>query len=188
MDTFVDSAWYWLRYLDPKNSKRYTSFLLTSLVKNYFHLAISICDPSKASRNLNVDVYIGGLEHAILHLLYARFIGKFLHDQGMACGPSMDSAKGEPFQSLLTQGMVHAQTARCPKSGRYLKPEEVEWIGKEISPTSSESTKSKILNKLLDSSTAKIKATGESSIVTWEKMSKSKYNGIDPSVCLSFYA
>lgn len=84
MDTFVDSSWYFLRYTDATN---------TSLP----------FDPKKASFWMPVDQYIGGVEHAILHLLYSRFFTKFLHDIGMV-------QAAEPFEGLFTQGMVQGWT------------------------------------------------------------------------------
>lgn len=80
MDTFIDSSWYFMRYADAKNDK-------------------APFDPEKADFWMPVDQYIGGIEHAILHLLYARFFTKFLHDQGMV-------KADEPFEGLFTQGMV----------------------------------------------------------------------------------
>ena len=80
MDTFFDSSWYYLRFIDPKNKK--LPF-----------------DPKKVKRWMPVDFYIGGIEHAVLHLLYARFFYKFLRDLGLVEGD-------EPFERLITQGMV----------------------------------------------------------------------------------
>jgi leucyl-tRNA synthetase len=66
-----------------------------------------------------VDVYVGGIEHAILHLLYSRFITKVMHDKGLVkCN--------EPFVNLITQGMVHGKTFKDPTTGRFLKPHEVQ--------------------------------------------------------------
>jgi leucyl-tRNA synthetase len=80
MDTFFDSSWYFLRYTDPKNENQ-------------------PFDPQKADYWMPVDIYIGGIEHAVLHLLYARFFQKFLRDLGL-------TKYGEPFERLITQGMV----------------------------------------------------------------------------------
>lgn len=90
MDTFVDSSWYYARYADPKNDK-------------------APFDPAKARHWLPVDQYIGGIERACMHLLYARFIGKFMRDLGwLDCD--------EPFARLLTQGMVTKDGAKMSKS------------------------------------------------------------------------
>jgi leucyl-tRNA synthetase len=78
MDTFVDSSWYYMRFVDPHNSKQ-------------------MLDANVGRQYLPVDIYIGGTEHAILHLLYARFVHKFFHDQQLV-------AEDEPFRCLLTQG------------------------------------------------------------------------------------
>ncbi len=100
MDTFVCSSWYFLRYCDPKNDK--LPF-----------------DKEKADYWMNVDQYIGGVEHAILHLLYARFFTKALHDLGYV---SCD----EPFENLLTQGMVLKDGTKMSKSlGNVVSPEEI---------------------------------------------------------------
>ena len=100
MDTFLDSSWYFLRYTDAKND-------------------IEIWDKEKAKYWMPVDQYIGGVEHAILHLLYARFFNKFLYDIGYA--PSI-----EPFTNLLTQGMVLKDGSKMSKSkGNVVSPEEI---------------------------------------------------------------
>jgi len=75
-----------------------------------------------------VDLYIGGVEHAILHLLYSRFISKFTARSGLWDGGSK-SSNGEPFKRLLTQGMVHGLTYSDPTTGRFLKPEELDFTG-----------------------------------------------------------
>ncbi|GAB5593467.1 Leucyl-tRNA synthetase [Umbelopsis nana] len=108
MDTFVDSSWYFMRYPDPHNQ----------------NLPF---DHNKATERLPVDIYIGGVEHAILHLLYSRFFSKFLLQQGFYSEkPEALGNKGEPFGILLTQGMVHGRTFKDPVSQRFLKPEEVD--------------------------------------------------------------
>ncbi|MFA5535848.1 MAG: leucine--tRNA ligase [Bacillota bacterium] len=100
MDTFVDSSWYFLRYTDAKN-------------------AVAPFDREKADYWMNVDQYIGGVEHAILHLMYARFFTKVLFDL------KLTSAQ-EPFQNLLTQGMVLKDGAKMSKSkGNVVSPEEI---------------------------------------------------------------
>lgn len=100
MDTFLDSSWYFLRYTDSKNSEE-------------------IFDKSKAKYWMAVDQYIGGVEHAILHLLYARFFTKFLYDIGWA-------PVDEPFTNLLTQGMVLKDGKKMSKSvGNVVSPEEI---------------------------------------------------------------
>ncbi len=100
MDTFVDSSWYFLRYCDPKNEHR-------------------PWDPEKAGYWMNVDQYIGGVEHAILHLMYARFFNKVFFDLGW-------TPKEEPFQNLLTQGMVLKDGTKMSKSkGNVVSPEEI---------------------------------------------------------------
>jgi leucyl-tRNA synthetase len=120
LDTFFDSAWYFLRHIDPENTET-------------------------AATNTNawmpVDLYIGGIEHACMHLLYARFVHKFLRDQGLVdCD--------EPFAELLAQGLVLGKTYKV--DGRYIQPEE-----------------------------AKEYETGAVE-VSYEKMSKSKGNGVSP--------
>ncbi|KAJ1797433.1 Leucyl-tRNA synthetase, mitochondrial [Coemansia sp. RSA 2399] len=169
LDTFVDSSWYFLRFTDPHNSA-------------------SPFDASMATATMPVDLYIGGVEHAILHLLYSRFISKFLHKTQKFGAAAVQNDKdisdavraailenhpgkdynGEPFKQLLTQGMVHGLTYKDPGSGRFLRPDEVE-VGKG------------------GPSAARIVATGETPVVAYEKMSKSKHNGVDPTETVDKY-
>ncbi|KAJ4369837.1 hypothetical protein N0V83_005601 [Neocucurbitaria cava] len=145
MDTFMDSSWYFFRFLDSKNK--------TALI-----------DPERANNGMPVDLYVGGVEHAILHLLYARFISKFLATTSV--WPEGNLAKGEPFKRLITQGMVHGETFTDPENGRFLRPDEVD---------------------LTNSSRPIIKASGSIPNVSYEKMSKSKYNGVDPGATIAKY-
>jgi len=100
MDTFVDSSWYFLRYTDPHNE----SLPFSKEAASYW---------------MEVDQYIGGVEHAILHLLYSRFFTKVMYDLGL-------SPVGEPFKNLLTQGMVLKDGAKMSKSkGNVVSPDEI---------------------------------------------------------------
>ncbi|NEQ54267.1 MAG: leucine--tRNA ligase [Leptolyngbya sp. SIO3F4] len=138
MDTFIDSSWYFLRYADAKNEE----------------LPFS---KEKANDWLPVDQYVGGIEHAILHLLYSRFFTKVLRDRNLV---SID----EPFQRLLTQGMVQAVTYKNPTTGKYIAPGDVTDLDDPKDPE-----------------------TGDPLQVFYEKMSKSKYNGVEPRVVLGKY-
>jgi leucyl-tRNA synthetase len=144
MDTFVDSSWYFMRFIDPHNKNE-------------------LFDPTVAEETLPVDLYVGGVEHAILHLLYARFISRFLAAKSVWKSKN----NGEPFKQLLTQGMVHGKTYSDPTTGRFLRSDEVD---------------------LTVSSTPVIISTGEKANVSFEKMSKSKYNGVDPTSCIEKYS
>lgn len=135
MDTFVDSSWYFLRYLSANDNKQ-------------------LVDMEMSRRMMPVDVYIGGKEHAVLHLYYARFINHFLHGKGFVSHP-------EPFKRLLVQGMVMGRTYRVKGSGKYLNESEVDQIDEK-------------------GGRAIEKSTGKPVVVMWEKMSKSKFNGVDP--------
>ncbi|GKU10635.1 unnamed protein product [Fusarium langsethiae] len=147
MDTFVDSSWYYARFTDPHNQDQPFS--------------------PEAGKTLPVDTYIGGIEHAILHLLYARFIFKFLASTDLLPQYTEETYKSaEPFKRLITQGMVHGKTYIDPNNGRFLKPDEVD---------------------LTDPNKPKVVASGRSANIAYEKMSKSKYNGVDPSEFISKY-
>lgn len=140
MDTFVDSAWYFLRFADPHNyEKPFSRERVDSL--------------------LPVDIYVGGKEHAVLHLYYARFMCHFLHSVGLLNEP-------EPFVRLLVQGMVTGKTYYVKDSRKYLKEE---WVIKN--PDGS----------LIEAE------TGKEVVVTWEKMSKSRFNGVEPADVLKKY-
>ncbi|KAG6181831.1 coenzyme A transporter [Claviceps purpurea] len=148
MDTFVDSSWYYTRYVDAHNAQQPFS-------------------AEAASSMLPVDTYIGGIEHAILHLLYARFMYKFLASTNLMPGYSEETASSaEPFKRLITQGMVHGKTYINPENGLFLKPDEVD---------------------LSDALSPKVAATGAPATVAYEKMSKSKHNGVDPTQCITKY-
>ena len=100
MDTFMCSSWYYLRYCDPRNTEK-------------------AFDEKMADKWMNVDQYVGGVEHAILHLLYSRFFTKALRDFGYL---QID----EPFENLLTQGMVCMDGAKMSKSkGNVVSPEQI---------------------------------------------------------------
>jgi leucyl-tRNA synthetase len=137
MDTFIDSSWYFLRYPDAQNQEQ-------------------IFDSAKTNDWMPVDQYVGGIEHAILHLLYSRFFTKVLRDRGLI---NCD----EPFKRLLTQGMVQAMAYKNPVTGKYVPPADI------------------------DPANPKDPQTGEALQVFYEKMSKSKYNGVDPLEVMGKY-
>ena len=138
MDTFMCSSWYFLRYSDPHNTQ----------------LPFS---RSAVDAWLPVDQYVGGIEHAILHLLYSRFFTKVLRDRKLlSCT--------EPFTRLLTQGMVQGVTYKNPNSGKYIPPGEV-----------------------ADPTDPRDPISGEPLETFFEKMSKSKYNGVDPASVIDRY-
>jgi leucyl-tRNA synthetase len=138
MDTFVDSSWYYLRYLDPNNTNE--PFSLES-----------------AKKHMPVDVYIGGIEHAMTHLFVSRLISRFLYNKGhLPCA--------EPFKRFIAMGMVKGETFKT-KSGKYIPSSEIK----------------KENDKYF------YKETGEIVSRDMEKMSKSKLNGIDPQSMIEKY-
>ncbi|MEL6602249.1 MAG: leucine--tRNA ligase [Cyanobacteria bacterium J06614_10] len=137
MDTFLDSSWYFLRYADANNEEM-------------------VFSKERVNNWLPVDQYVGGIEHAILHLLYSRFFTKVLRDRGLL---NFD----EPFQRLLTQGMVQAITYKTA-DGQFIVPDKIADLNKPTDPE-----------------------TGEPLTVSYEKMSKSKFNGVPPAQVLAKY-
>ncbi|MFM2429950.1 MAG: hypothetical protein RLZZ511_1163 [Cyanobacteriota bacterium] len=138
MDTFMCSSWYFMRYPDAQN-------------------ADAIFDPAVGNDWMEVDQYVGGIEHAILHLLYSRFFTKVVRDRGLLkCD--------EPFKRLLTQGMVQGKTYKNPKTGRYVIPQNIKDFANPTDPE-----------------------TGDALITVYEKMSKSKHNGVAPSEVVEKY-
>ena len=139
MDTFVESSWYFERYCSP-------------------HCDTAMFDREAVDYWMPVDQYIGGVEHAILHLLYSRYFTRVLKDIGLV------NFK-EPFTRLLTQGMVCKETMRCPQHG-FLFPEQVKEVGEARSCT--QCGQPVTLGRV-------------------EKMSKSKRNVVDPNILLDRY-
>ena len=135
LDTFVDSSWYYARFASPENREE----------RDYW---------------LPVDQYVGGVEHAVLHLLYSRFIARALRDVG-----ELDLPSGEPFSGLFTQGMVTHETYKGP-DGKWVEPSEVEKRGEAFV----------------------LAGTGEPVTVgPIEKMSKSKKNVVDPDEIIATF-
>lgn len=139
MDTFVESSWYFERYCSPD-------------------CATNMFDTKDVNYWMPVDQYIGGVEHAILHLLYSRYYTRVLNDLGLV-------KFKEPFTRLLTQGMVCKETISCPEHG-FLFPEEVRFSGDDLLCNNCE--KKVVVGRV-------------------EKMSKSKKNVIDPDILLEKY-
>ncbi|VDP07405.1 unnamed protein product [Soboliphyme baturini] len=138
LDTFFDSSWYFLRYLDAHNRER-------------------PFDPSKVEEYMPVDVYVGGKEHATLHLYYARFMNHFLHRLGWV-------RQKEPFARFLAQGMVMNKAYQIAETAQYIPEERVKKDGAVLREES-----------------------GKIVTFKWEKMSKSKHNGVNPLAILDEY-
>ena len=186
MDTFVDSSWYFIRFTDPWNEDAPTT-------------------PKVANAWMPVNQYIGGIEHAILHLLYSRFFTRAMHKTGHV---NLD----EPFAGLFTQGMVVHETYR-DKNGEWVSPAEIEFktlqpdadtysdVG-EAPAAGNSNKKSELIPPSVSSQihreapqsassvqrVAVLKSTGEQVIVgSTEKMSKSKKNTVDPDDIIAAY-
>ena len=138
MDTFMCSSWYFMRYPDARNEN-------------------AAFNPAIGNDWMAVDQYVGGIEHAILHLLYSRFFTKVVRDRGLI---NCD----EPFKRLLTQGMVQGKTYKNQKTGKYVIPQAIADLTHPIDPE-----------------------TGDALELVYEKMSKSKYNGIAPGEVIDKY-
>ncbi|KJS34306.1 leucine--tRNA ligase [Stutzerimonas kunmingensis] len=149
MDTFVESSWYFARYASP-------------------HYDQGMVDPAAANHWLPVDQYIGGIEHAILHLLYARFFHKLMRDEGLV-------SSNEPFKNLLTQGMVIADTYY-----RTLENGGKDWFN-PADVVVERDAKAKVIGAKLASDGLPVEIGGT------EKMSKSKNNGVDPQAMIDTY-
>jgi leucyl-tRNA synthetase len=142
LDTFVDSSWYFARFANPD--------------------AAEPIDKAAADYWMSVDQYIGGIEHAVLHLLYARFVTKALADEGML-------SVREPFAGLFTQGMVTHETYRR-QSGEWIEPKDVEFETEG------------------GTRRARIAGSGEPVVIgDSEKMSKSKKNTVAPEEIFDVY-
>ncbi len=148
-DTFMESSWYYARYCSPRDDTQ-------------------MLNPEEANYWLPVDQYIGGIEHAILHLLYARFFHKLLRDAGLV-------KSDEPFKNLLTQGMVLAEAFfYVTENGakEWVNPTEVEIETDD---------KGRVVAAKRSSDGKELQAAGMS------KMSKSKNNGVDPQEAIDQY-
>ncbi|MEO7399986.1 MAG: leucine--tRNA ligase [Polaromonas sp.] len=158
MDTFVDSSWYFMRYCDPKNSEKMVA--------------------GGADYWMPMDQYIGGIEHAILHLLYARFWTKVMRDMGLV-------KADEPFTRLLTQGMVlnHIYSRKGENGGKeYFWPHDVE----HVIDDSGKVVGARLVNAVESGGVTLPVGTA----ITYEgvgTMSKSKNNGVDPQDLIEKY-
>jgi len=147
-DTFMESSWYYARYTSPDCDT-------------------AMLDSDEANYWLPVDQYVGGIEHATMHLLYFRFFHKLMRDAGLV-------SSDEPAKKLLTQGMVLADTfiTKDDSGKKHYHPLEDVDVVKD--------SKGKTIS-------AALKKTGEEAILSLEKMSKSKFNGVDPQALISEY-
>lgn len=151
-----------------KDARRESDTMDTFVDSSWYFLRY--CDPKnqndladkEITQNLMpVDIYSGGKEHAVLHMYYARFITHYLHQKGYVSHP-------EPFKRLLVQGMVMGRTYRVKGTGKYLLEHEIEFT---------DNKREKAIEK----------SSGQPVIVSWEKMSKSKHNGVNPEDMFNQY-
>jgi len=164
MDTFVDSSWYFMRYCDPSNIDK-----MVAEGTDYW-----MRDAQLATGGSGMDQYIGGIEHAILHLLYARFWTKVMRDLGLV---KVD----EPFTRLLTQGMVlnHIYSRRNEKGGKeYFWPHDVEHVLDEAG---------KVVGARLKNAVGDLPVGTPIDYEGVGTMSKSKNNGVDPQDLIEKY-
>jgi leucyl-tRNA synthetase len=168
MDTFVDSSWYFMRYCDPQNADA-----MVAGGTDYW-----MRDQNLATGGSGMDQYIGGIEHAILHLLYARFWTKVMRDLGLV---KVD----EPFTKLLTQGMVlnHIYSRKTTKGGKeYFWPHDVEHVQDEAGKV--------VGAKLISATESADGLLPVGTAIDYEgvgTMSKSKNNGVDPQALIAKY-
>jgi leucyl-tRNA synthetase len=168
MDTFVDSSWYFMRYCDPTKADG-----MVGEGADYW-----MRDQQLATGGSGMDQYIGGIEHAILHLLYARFWTKVMRDLGLV---KVD----EPFSKLLTQGMVlnHIYSRRTAKGGKdYFWPHDVEHVLDETGKV----VGAKLKNEA-DSGDGRLPVGTAIDYEGVGTMSKSKNNGVDPQDLIERY-
>ena len=164
MDTFVDSSWYFMRYCDPQNAEK-----MVAKGTDYW-----MRDQKHTAGGSGMDQYIGGIEHAILHLLYARFWTKVMRDLGLV---TVD----EPFTKLLTQGMVlnHIYSRKGDKGGKeYFWPHDVDNVLDAAG---------KIIGAQLNKAVGDLPAGTPIDYEGVGTMSKSKNNGVDPQELIAKY-
>ncbi len=168
MDTFVDSSWYQIRFADPHNGER-------------------CWDPEKVKKWLPVAQYIGGIEHATMHLMYARFFTMVLHDLGLI-------EFEEPFSRLFCQGMVCKVAYRC-ESCKWIPASDVKAVrldGSEVPEEAAASVFKRIENQSLDKASLRAeglklicrKCGGDQVHFEMTKISKSKLNIVDPDAMM----
>jgi leucyl-tRNA synthetase len=171
MPQWAGSCWYYLRFIDPHNDETF-------------------CDSQKEKYWMQVDLYVGGAEHAVLHLIYARFWHKVLYDLGLV------STK-EPFKKLFNQGMILGYAYRCYRNSRNqrVEPVRVEWkVEKQAEKVYDKVTKEEIQVSYIppdevvwDNDTPRHPETGEELEVKMDKMSKSLGNVVNPDEIVDRY-